>query len=165
MLARIVLPLAVFGAIIGFGLWISLGGGGSQPLLPDEPAVEGRLFWGSTGWLGDGSHYTSRCEADAHVVVERDTIIKILEHGNRPPITVGEKIDRDPSHDPTYTEEDFKERGELPTNFALWVYRDDEGVIRTGCSPESIIIIEGVAKTVAEWEAEGQIPTPRPAGR
>lgn len=162
-IVRFALPILASVAIVTVGLWISRESGDSEQVITDQPNVEGRLFWGSVGTLTDGSEYIARCEADAHVRVERDTIIDIIEHGDRPEIKIGEKIDRDLSHDPTLTEEDIKERGEPPVFYAVWVYRDQEGVIRTGCSPESELIIDGVSKPYQQWEAEGKIPTPAPA--
>jgi len=106
--------------------------------------------------LSDGSHYVAACESDAYVRVERDTIIKILEHGDRPEIKVGEKIDHDIYREPS--EEVIKERGYPATMGDLFVYRDEEDIIRTGCPPESTLIIDGVSKTLEEWQAEGKIP-------
>ena len=88
--------------------------------------------------------------------VERDTIIKILEHGDRPEIKVGDKIDHDIYREPS--EEVIRERGYPATTGDLWVYRDEEGIIHTGCAPESTLIIDGLSKTQEEWQAEGKIP-------
>lgn len=152
--------LFIVAGVTGVGVWLLVDtGSSSERTLTDEPIVEGRLFWGSVGTLRDGSGYHSRCEADAHVRIERDTIIEVLEHGDRPKIEVGEKLDRDLYVEPG--EEFIEERGHPPTVFDLYVYRDDDGVIRTGCSPESILIIDGVVKTYEEWVDEGRVPPPR----
>lgn len=159
---KIVVSAAISVILVAAGLWLSRDTGGGEQVISDGPAVEGRLFWGSVGMLRDGSGYHARCEADAHVRVERDTIVEILEHGDRPEIKVGEKIDRDPSYDPSLTDEDIQERGTPPVSHAIWVYRDEEGVVRGGCSPESIVVIDDVVKSHEEWVAKGRLETPRP---
>lgn len=152
---RLALPALATLAVVALALWLTLGSGGSQPVIPDGPTVDGRLFWGSVGYLRDGSSYQARCEADALVRVERDTITAVLEHGDRPEIKVGEKLDHDTFVDPS--DYSIDAIGPPPTVFDLWVYRDEDEIIRTGCSPESTVIIDGISKTVEEWRAEGKI--------
>lgn len=156
MVLRLGVPLSVSAAIIGATLWLSLDQGGSQQVVPEagETQVEGRIQWGSSGHLRDGSTYDAVCEADAYVIVERDTITQILEHGDRPTIDVGAKIDHDVYVDLT---EDEANRGYPPTAIDVYVYRDEDGTIHTGCPPESTVIIDGVSKTYGEWKAEGRL--------
>ncbi|MFQ5471800.1 MAG: hypothetical protein ACE5FA_02790 [Dehalococcoidia bacterium] len=155
--AKLAALSAALVAIGGMAFYlVSSSGGSGQQVVPDGPVVEGRILSGDVGILRDGSHYTAVCEADAYVRVERDTIIEILDHGDRPEIKVGEKISYDIYRE--RSEEDIEERGYPPTSAALWVYRDDEGVIHPGCPPEGTVIIDGVSKTLEEWQAEGKIP-------
>ncbi|MCH8815713.1 MAG: hypothetical protein IH957_11605 [Chloroflexi bacterium] len=154
--ARLAVTGIVIAAIFGATLYLALDSGGGQQVVPDGPVVEGRIRSGSVGILGDGSHYLAVCESDAYVRVERDTIIKILEHGDRPEIKVGDKIDHDIYAE--RSEEFIKERGYPATTADLYVYRDEEGIIRALCPPESTVIIDGVSKTLEEWQAEGKIP-------
>lgn len=160
MIGRIALGTGAAALIVGVGVWVSLEGGHSEQVLPEDgqTQVEGRIPWGSVGHMRDGSSVVSFCEADALVRVDRDTIIEVLEHGERPEIKVGEMLDRDLYEEPT--EEYIKERGNPPTLFEIYVYRDGNGVIRRGCPPESIMLVDDVAKPYQEWVDEGKLPKP-----
>lgn len=120
--------------VMGFGLYLARGGEGQQ-VIPDrpEPKVAGRLMSTYIG-EGDNGGIVGECEFDARVLLEAGRVVQILEHGDRPPVRVGDRV-ANPLVDPS------EPGGSASTARLdlLGVYWGSDGRLYAGCAPESVI--------------------------
>ncbi len=75
--------------------------------------------------LGEGVAITQRCEADALAVIKDGRVTELQAEGTADSITVGERL-----------------KGLALHEGPLRVYRDDNGDLRQGCDPDSVVIIK-----------------------